>query len=107
MYERGGDSMPKAGTAEGEATDEAADAWRRDAPLRCAVRAHSSSDSAGEGTDEDELDDEDDDDGINERELLALVPVVLAEAVVLRFLIDAEAITCAGGGCSCAHVALS
>jgi hypothetical protein len=84
--------MPKAGTAEGDATDEAADARRRDAPLRWAVRAHSSSDSAGEGTEEDELDDEDDEDGANVREL-ALVPVVLAEAVVLRFLIDAEAIS--------------
>lgn len=107
MNECGGGSAGKAGTKE----DEAADACRRNAPLRCAVRAHSSSDSAGEGTEEDELDDEDDEDGANACELtLEPEALALAEAlVVLRFLIEAEAITCvcAVGGCSCVHVALS
>ena len=101
--ECGGGSQAKAGSA-----DDAAEATRGNEPPRCAVRAHSSSDSAGEGTDEEELeDDDDDDDAANVLDAVP-APVAVAEALVLRFLIDTEAaVGCALGGCSYSHVALS
>ncbi len=110
MDECGGGSKAKAGTAD----DAAGAALRRNDPPRCAVRAHSSSDSAGEGTDEDELEDDDEEEEEDEDASVldvppALEPVAVAEALVLRFLIETEAAAGGGavGGNSCTHVALS